>query len=155
MAIQVWDPFRELRQMEDNINRVWRGYGVPAAVQTGAEDWNILMDVTQKNDMIVVKASLPGVASEDIDLSVEDNVLSIKAERKADVEEGTTYLIRERPTGSFYRALRLPQAIDAEHIQSSYDQGVLTINLPVAEEKKRRQIKINVANKELGAGKKS
>jgi HSP20 family protein len=155
MAIQVWDPFRELRQVEDNLNRFYRSYGAPAAAQTGAEDWNILMDVMQKNDMIVVKASLPGVGPEAIDLSVEDNILSIRAERKADSEEGTVYLIRERPTGSFYRALRLPEAIDAEHIHSSYEQGVLTITLPVAEEKKRKQIKINVADKELGAGKKN
>jgi HSP20 family protein len=154
MAIQVWDPFHELRQMENNINRLWRGYGGPAA-QTGAEDWNILVDVTQKNDQVVVKASLPGVAPSEIDLSVEDNVLSIKAERKADAEEGAAYLIRERPTGSFYRALRLPETIDPERIESSYERGVLTILLPVAEEKKRRQIKINVADKELTTGKKS
>jgi HSP20 family protein len=151
MAIQVWDPLRELRQMEDNINRLWRGYG--GTTKAGVEDWNILIDVMQKNDMILVKASIPGMNPDDIDLSVEDNVLSIKAERKSEVEEDVTYLIRERPTGSFYRALRLPEAIDTEKIRSSYEQGVLTITLPVAEEKKRKQIKINVANKELGAGK--
>ncbi len=142
MAIQVWDPFRELKQIEDNLNHLWRGYGGPAA-----EDWNILIDVLERPEGIVVKASLPGVAPEAIDLSVEDNVLTIKAERKAETEAGVQYLLRERPTGSFYRALRLPEAVDTERISSGYEHGVLTVVLPLAEEKKRKQIKINVETK--------
>jgi HSP20 family protein len=143
MAIQRWDPFRDLRMMDDTVNRLWRGYGgVPAA----AEDWNLLLDVVQRDDDIVVKASIPGVKAKDIDVSFEDNVLTIKAEKKSDfTNEKSNYLIRERSYGSFYRALRLPESIDSDKIECGFEDGVLTVTLPKAEEKKKKQLKINVA----------
>lgn len=144
MVIQRWDPFRELRQMEDTMNRLWRGFGGSPATREGSEDWNILIDVIQKKDAIEVKASVPGVPPEGIEVSVEDNVLTLRAERKPDIEEGTSYLIQERPTGSFYRALRLPDTVDTDKIQSLYDNGVLTITMPKAEEKKKKQIQVKV-----------
>jgi HSP20 family protein len=142
VAIQRWDPLRDLRQMEDTVNRLWRGYG---GVPAGSEDWNILIDVVQKEDDIIVKASIPGVKPEAIDLAIEDNILTIKSERKPDFEnDNTAYLIQERPVGSFYRALRLPDTVDADKIQTTYENGVLTIVLPKAEEKKKKQIKIQI-----------
>ena len=142
MVMQRWDPFRDLRQMDDTMNRLWRGFG---GVPAGTEDWNISLDVVQKQDEIVVKASVPGVKPEAVDLSIEDNVLTIRAERKPDfTDEKSVYLVQERPTGSFYRALHLPETVDSNKIQSSYENGVLTIVLPRAEEKKKRQIKIQV-----------
>ena len=93
MVLQRFDPFRELRQMEDTMNRLWRGIGTPAAYQGGNEDWNVLLDVIEQKDGIVVKASLPGVAPDNIDVAIEDNVLTLKAERKAeDGGEGLRYL---------------------------------------------------------------
>ena len=145
MVLQRWEPFRELRQMEDTMNRLWRGYSGAPALREGAEDWNILIDVFQKKDDIVVKASIPGVKPEGIDVCLEDNVLTIKAERKPEAEgEESTYLIQERPTGSFYRALRLPDTVDTDKIQSSYENGVLTVTMPKAEEKKKKQIQVKV-----------
>ncbi len=143
MAIQRWDPFRDLRQMDDTMNRLWRGYGgVPAAT----EDWNLALDVVQHEDDIVVKASVPGVKAKDIDVSFEDNVLTVKAEKKLDfTDEKSNYLVRERSYGSFYRALRLPETIDSEKIECAFEDGVLTVTLPKAEEKKKKQLKINVA----------
>lgn len=142
MVMQRWDPFRDLRQMDDTMNRLWRGFG---GVQSGAEDWNISLDVVQRPDELVVKASIPGVKADGIDLSIEDDVLSLRAERKSDFEDDkSVYLIQERPTGSFYRALRLPESVDAGKIQSTYENGVLTIMLPKAEEKKKKQIKIQI-----------
>jgi HSP20 family protein len=142
MVLQRWDPFRDLRQMEDTMNRLWRGFGGSAA---GTEDWNISLDVVQRPDEIVVKASVPGVKPDDIDVAIEDNILTIRAERKTEYEEeGSIYLVRERQIGSFYRALRLPDTVDAGKVTSHYEDGVLTISLPKAEEKKKKQIKINV-----------
>jgi HSP20 family protein len=142
MAIQIWDPIKDMRNMEDYMNRLWRAapvYGM------GSEDWNILIDVLQRQDELMVRASMPGIKPEDIDLSIEDNVLTIRAERKAEAEgKDATYLIRERPAGSFFRALHLPETVDTTKIQSSYESGVLTIVLPKAEEKKRKQIKIEI-----------
>lgn len=145
MVIQRWDPFRELRLMEDTVNRLWRGFGGIPAYREGFEDWNILVDIIQKPESILVKASLPGVEAEAIDLSIEDNVLTLKAERKAEPEDkDSRYLLQERPAGSFYRAIRLPDSVDTSKIQSSYENGVLSIELPKAEERKKKQIKIQV-----------
>ena len=143
MAIQRWDPFRDLRQMDETVNRLWHGFG---GVPAGTEDWNILIDVIQREEELVVKASMPGVKAEDIDVAYEDNILTIKAVRKMDTaDDRSVYLIHERPAGSFYRALRLPETVDANKIHSSYEDGILTITLPKAEEKKKKQIKIQVS----------
>jgi HSP20 family protein len=152
MVLQRWEPFRELRQMEDTMNRLWRGFG---GYHEGTEDWNIAIDVIQKPEEIVVKASLPGVKPEDIDVTVEDNVLSLKAQRTSETEEtGASYLVRERTSGSYYRALRLPDTIDTGKIKCEYEHGILTIDLPRAEEKKPKRIKVGVgsAKKEIEAG---
>ena len=145
MVLQRWDPFRDLRQMEDTMNRLWRGFGGTPSYREGAEDWNVLLDVIQHKDELVVKASIPGVKPEGIEVAVEDNVLTLRAERKPEAEsEEVAYLIQERPTGSFYRALRLPDTIDTDKIQCNYDNGVLTITMPKAEEKKNKQIQVKV-----------
>lgn len=142
MVMQRWDPFKDVRQMEDMMNRFWR---VNPSYREGNEDWHILLDVIQKKDDIVVKASIPGVKPEGIRVTVEDNVLTVKAERKPEAEgNDVVYLIQERPTGSFYRALRLPETVDTSKIESEYENGVLTITLPKAEEKKPKHIEIKV-----------
>ena len=153
MVLQRFDPFRDLRNMEDTMNRLWRGFGT-TTTREGAEDWNIAIDVVQKADEIVVNASLPGVKPEDIDLTIEDNVLTLKAERQAEHrEEDSRYLIQERSYGRYYRALRLPDTVDVNKVKSNFDGGVLTISLPKAEEKKPKQIKVGVgAKKEIEAG---
>jgi HSP20 family protein len=145
MVIQRWNPYRELKQVEDTMDRLWRLGGISGYTEA-AEEWNILIDVMQKKDDIIVSASVPGIKPEEIDVAVEDNVLTIRAERKADIEENTKYLIHERPVGSFFRALRLPDTVDTEKIVSSYSNGVLTITMPKAEEKKKKLIQVKVEN---------
>jgi HSP20 family protein len=131
--------------MEDTMNRLWRGFSGSPASREGMEDWNILIDVIRKKDDIEVKASIPGVNPEEIEVTIEDNVLTLKALRKTETEgEEAAYLVRERPTGSFYRALRLPDTVDTNKIESRYENGVLTILLPKAEEKKPKQIQVKV-----------
>ena len=152
MVMQRWEPFKELRQMDDNINRLWRNYFTSG--YRGNEEWNIAIDVIRKPDELVVKASVPGIKPEDIDVSVEDNILTLKAEKKSEIEESNAdYLIQERTVGSFYRALRLPEMVDTNKIGCDYENGILTINMPRAEEKKKKQIKVNVS-KTLESGKK-
>ncbi len=142
MTTKLWNPLQEMRMMENLANRLWQSNDY-----SSCEDWNISLDVMKKGDTFAVAASLPGIDAKDIDVSIEDNVLTIRAERKdpaADDKE-ITYLVNERPVGSFYRALRLPETIDTSKIQSSYKDGVLMITLPKAEELKKKQIKIDVA----------
>jgi len=144
MVLQRFDPIREIRQMENTMNRLWRGLGASGYTE-GDEYWNIPMDVIQKEDTLEVKASIPGVNAEKIDVAVEDNVLTIKAEKKTETEkEEGQYLMRECVTGSFYRALRLPDTVDTDKIESHYDNGVLTVMMPKAEEKKKKQIQVKV-----------
>lgn len=141
MALQRWDPFQEFRQMDRALNRLWRGFNLPDE----AEHWNIPIDVARKGDEIIVKASLPGVKPDDIEVSVENNVLTLRGQSSEDkeVDEGG-YLVRERAWGTFYRALSLPDTVDTDKIKPVYADGILTVTLPTAEEKKKKQIKVAV-----------
>ena len=151
MVMQRWEPFRELRRMENTMNHLWDRVGY----REGTENWNILLDVLEKGDNIEVKASIPGVNPEDIEVAIEDNILSLKAERNLETErEEGTYLIQERASGSFYRALHLPDAVDTNKIDCRYDNGVLTVTMPKAEEKKRKQIKVKAAGGAKAIGEK-
>ena len=145
MVMQRWAPLRELRQMEDTMNRFWHGLGGLPAFREPSEGWNIPIDVIQKGDDVIIKASLPGVKAGDVSVTVEDNILALRAEKKTEVEEEDAgYLMRESTYGSFYRALRLPETVDTDKIKSSLEDGVLTITMPKAEEKKRKQIEVKV-----------
>ena len=152
MVVNRWDPFRELRplreirRVEDTVDRVWRGLGAHA-VGTAPDDasWAIPLDVVRDGDNVVAHASLPGVKPEDISVTIDDSVLTISGhtETEADGTQGK-YLVRERRTGTFQRSLRLSDSIDAENAESSYEAGVLTITLPKLEAKKAKQLSITV-----------
>jgi HSP20 family protein len=152
MTLMRWDPFTELRRMEENMNRLWRGF----TGDGGGEAWAVPLDVMEEGDNIIVHASLPGVNPDNFNVTVENNVLSIRAETKEEREgkEGD-YLMRERRYGSFYRSLRLPDTVDTDRAQTSYENGVLTLSFPKMESKKAKQLKVNVrAANEVIEGKK-
>lgn len=145
MVLQRWDPFVEMRSMEDAINRMWRGLGQRPAQANGGEHWHIPLDVVQEGDDIVVHASLPGVDPDDIEVNVEDGVLTIDARTATENEtEKGGYLLRERRSGSYHRALRLPETVDEEQAESGYDKGVLTVRFAKQEAKKARRLEIKV-----------
>ena len=148
MVLQRWDPFYDFRRIHEAMNRRRRDFA-PAHLVANGRGWAIPVDVVEEGDDILVKASLPGVKPDDIDVSIEDKVLTIKGETKAEVErtEGG-YLVKERRTGSFHRSLRLPDTVDSEKAKTQYDNGVLTVVLPKAESKKAKHLKV-VAGKEL------
>ena len=140
MAVERWSPFDEIRRFDDVFNRFLRG---PKAFGETAESWSIPLDVTRTGDDVVVKASLPGIPKDKVDLTLEDNVLTIRGElnEESEKEEGG-YLLKERRSGSFYRAVQLPESVDAEKVTTSYEDGVLTVQLPKVEEKKARKLAI-------------
>jgi HSP20 family protein len=129
--------------MEENMNRLWRGF--PG--EGGSEAWAVPLDVVEEGDNIVVHASVPGVDPDDINVTVENNVLTIRAETKDEKEtkEGD-YLMRERRYGSFYRSLRLPDTVDTDRAQTTCENGVLSLSFPKMESKKAKQLKVNVRN---------
>src|ERR687896_922167 len=143
MVLRRWEPFRELRKMQGNLDRLWRDLGHGGGEAGNVENWAIPLDVVQQGDNIVVKASVPGVNPEDIDVSIENDVLTIKGQTKEEREhqEGN-YLMRERRSGSFYRALRLPDTLDSDQAQSHYEHGVLSITFPRMESKRARRLQI-------------
>ena len=147
MVLQRWDPFVEMRRtmMEDAMNRVLRGFGQRSAHAGRREHWYIPLDVVEEGDDVVIQASLPGVDPGKIEVEVEDGVLSIGAatETEKDTEQGG-YLLRERRTGSYRRAIRLPESVDEGRAESSYDRGVLTIRFAKQEARKARRLEIEV-----------
>ena len=139
-------PFNELRQMQDNMDRMWRRFGTFIHEDgSGMEAWAAPLDVVADGDDFVVRASLPGVSPDNIQVSIEDNVLTIRGETASHFEntEGN-YLMRERRSGSFHRSLRLPDTVDQDKAEPRYEHGVLTINLPKAEAKKAKQFDVKV-----------
>ena len=103
------------------------------------------MDLSRTGDSYVLNADLPGIDPASVDISVDGQLLSIRAERPAPTAEGVTYLARERRTGTFLRRFTLGQNVDTTGITAGYDNGVLTVTVPVAEKAKPRKIEIGVA----------
>ena len=139
MVLQRWDPLFDFRRA---MNRHVRATRI-SRPETENKEWAIPLDVVEEEDELLVRASIPGVKVDDIDVSIENRVLTIKAETKSEGEhkEGG-YLVRERRSGSFLRSLRLPESVDADKAKTNYSDGVLTVNLPKAESRKAKHIKI-------------
>jgi HSP20 family protein len=152
MVLQRWDPFAEVRRFHHTFNRdVRNDFGRQAWVSptasngTAENDWRIPLDAVEEGDNLVLRASVPGVDPDDIEVTIEDGVLSIKGESKAETEDKVSgYLMRERRSGSFHRSIRLPETIDADKAESGYENGVLTITLPRIEAKKAKRLAITV-----------
>ncbi len=139
MVLQRRDPFRDLRRIENTMDRFWRGSG---AYEAGG--WAVPLDVVQDGDSIVIHGTLPGVKAEDISVTIDDGVLEIKAESKTDHEEQNgSYLIRERRAGKFHRVIRLPDSVDADKAETRYEDGVLTVRLPKVEARKAKVLEVN------------
>ncbi len=143
MVLARWDPFREMRRLDEAFNRARRATSEGAAE---IRQWAVPLDVVAEDDKILVKATLPGIKAEDIDVTVEDDLLTIKAETKEEHEERVDkYLLRERRAGNFYRALRLPDTVDSEKVETTYADGVLTIAFLKTETKKAKRLEVKVA----------
>lgn len=107
--------------------------------------WSVSLDVAENEDGYIVKASLPGIKADDVELTLEDNVLTVKGETKSDetIDEAQ-YHVRERRYGSFSRSIRFPVLVKSEGVQANFEDGVLTLNVPKAEEVKPKRIEIKV-----------
>ena len=142
-----FSPFSDLRQMQNNMDRMWKRFGTFHHEDGGGiEAWAAPLDVVADGDDFVVRASMPGVAPDNIQVSIEDNVLTIRGETASHFESSEgSYLMRERRVGSFHRSLRLPDAVDQDKAEPRYEHGVLTITLPKADAKRARQFEVKVS----------
>jgi HSP20 family protein len=135
------DPFRELDRL---TQQVWGSVARPSAMP---------MDAYRLGDEFIVHFDLPGVDPDSIDLEIEQNVLTVRAERPALGGEGAEMLVTERPTGTFTRQLFLGETLDTEHLEANYNAGVLILTIPVHEAAKPRKLSITStdSNKQLTA----
>jgi HSP20 family protein len=140
-AVVRFDPFRDITSLRDEMNRLFsRTLGEGASAGSA---WTPAVDIFDTAEAIVLKAELPGLTPDDIDIEVDDNVLTIKGERRFEdkVEEGRYYRL-ERAYGQFSRSVTLPQGVKADEISASFDQGVLEVRVPKADEVKPRKISV-------------
>jgi len=147
MAIERWDPFREAISLRDAMNTLLQESFIrPTGLMTQEDYAPLPLDVSETDDAFVVKSSLPGVRPEDVQITVQGNTLIIRGESKAEEEKkGEQWHLRERRFGRFQRSVTLPAPVSADRAQAHYENGVLTLTLPKAEEAKPRQIKIGGA----------
>ena len=145
MGIVRYDPFRDLRTLQEEVNRLFStnltrsfdGEGI------GRGAWAPSVDIYENKDQIVLEAELPGMKQEDFDLSIENSVITLRGERKFEkTDETDNYHRVERSYGSFTRSFTLPQTVSAEGAVAEYSNGVLRVTLPKREETKARRIEV-------------
>jgi len=149
MAILRWDPTRDLSSLQSEMNRVFSTFFDSPPSQSGGGAggvgrWLPAMDLSETRDGYVLHADLPGMSEDDVQIELEDNVLTISGERRQ--EEATSaggYLRTERARGSFARSLTLPAGVDPERIEATFHNGVLELRIPKPEERKPRRISIS------------
>lgn len=139
-----WDPMREMMTLRNAMDQLFNSAFVGPDFVWEGSSVGVALDVIENADDYVVKASLPGIKPDDIDVTFDNNVLTIKGDIKEekDVEE-TKYHLRERRYGSFSRSISLPSNIKTDSIQADYADGILTLTLPKAEEAKPKRIQVH------------
>ena len=144
MTIVRWEPVRELNSLQSEMNRFFNTvFDSPAGSQGVLRRWMPAMDLVESADHFVLRADLPGMDEDDVAIEVEDGVLIVSGERKAEHEETKEGFHRvERSFGSFSRSLTLPQGVDADAVTASFDRGVLEIRIPKPAQRKPRKIAI-------------
>ena len=141
MSVLRFDPFRDVDRLAEQMFSAGLR-GTPRSVP---------MDAYRRGEQFLIHLDLPGVDPDAIELTVEQNVLTVRAERRFEPEEGDELVISERPQGTFTRQLLLGESLDTDSLEADYDQGVLTLRIPVAEAAKPRRVEI----KRSGGGQRS
>jgi HSP20 family protein len=150
MAIVRWEPLREIGSLQNEMNRLFNTvFDTPQQGGNGgsqaARRWVPAMDLVETEADFVLRADLPGLGEEDVSIELEDNVLTLAGERKAEHEEKQEGYYRvERAFGRFSRSLTLPKGVDPESVTASFTNGVLEVRIPKPEERKPRKISIAV-----------
>lgn len=148
MTLIRWTPIRGMTGFQDEMNRLFNEFfaSSPDQGETGALLWNPLVDIAETKDDIIVKAEIPGMKKDDIKVVIQDNVLTLKGEKQEEKQEkDKTYHRVERSYGSFERSFSLPVSVQVDQVKADYKEGVLTINLPKAEEAKPKEVSVNVS----------
>lgn len=152
MALLRWEPVAELNTLQNEMNRLFNTFfdqPSPTGRDVGmSRRWVPAMDLVETSEHYVLRADLPGLSDGDVNVQLQDNVLTISGERKPehdDQQEG--YYRLERAFGAFSRALTLPDGVDPDTVQGHFDRGVLEIKIPKPEQKKPRQVQITLGDR--------
>lgn len=144
--LSTWTPFDRLASLRDEMNRLF-DFSTPGLGREAGlfSNWSPALDVSHDKDQVYVRAELPGMKKDEIDISLHNGMISISGERKHgdETKEGENFR-SERFFGRFNRSVALPTRVDSNNVQASYKDGVLTVTLPKAEEAKPKQIQVNV-----------
>jgi HSP20 family protein len=146
-SVTRWDPFRNISTLQDQVNRLFETSFQGKADNSALTTWAPAVDIYETENELVLKVDLPDIDEKDLDVRVENNMLTIRGERKFDetVKEDN-YLRVERSYGSFSRSFTLPTTVNTESIKATYVNGVLTVELPKRAESKLKQVKVNITN---------
>lgn len=142
-----WEPFRGISSLQEQFNRLFENRFSTGTEEQTLTAWAPAVDVYETENELVIKADLPQVSEKELDVRVENNMLTIRGERKFEQKvKEENYLRMERAYGSFSRSFSLPNTVNTEAVQAEYKEGVLTVTLPKRAESKPKQVKINVTN---------
>jgi len=149
MAIVRWDPFDAFIGAQEDLNRMFRrGWLCAPGTEEGLAEggkWAPALDIYETADSLVLEAELPGMDPKDIDVTVDDGILTVKGERKHEKEvEEENYFRVERAYGFFQRSVRLPVEAETDRVKASYDAGVLKVTVPKAEPKKPKAVPVTI-----------
>lgn len=145
-AVTRWEPFRGASTLQEQVNRLFNDVFERTREESSLTSWAPAVDIFETEHELVVKADLPDVDPKDLDIRVENNVLTIRGERKFEKKVNEeNYLRVERTYGAFTRSFSLANTVNSEAIKADYQNGVLTLNLPKREEAKPKQIKVTVS----------
>lgn len=147
MALVKWDPFREMASLQHSINRLFDDNFRLLKAPEGAlaQGLSFPVDIKDTGEAILIKAELPGMSKEDIKVNFNDNMLTIRGERKREEkEEGANFIRVERSYGSFSRSFSVDMPVKYNEIKARYQDGVLEITLPKEEEAKKKEISVEV-----------
>jgi HSP20 family protein len=152
MALIRWEPAAELNTIQNEMNRLFNTFfDQPAPTDRGGANtrrWVPAMDLVETADHYILRADLPGLSDDDINIQLEDNVLTISGERKTQHEQHEEGYYRiERASGSFARSLTLPEGVESDKVQAHFDRGVLEIRISKPEQKKPRQVQITLGTR--------
>jgi HSP20 family protein len=144
MTIVRWEPLRELGTLQSEMNRLFNTvFDAPGGNGGTLRRWMPAMDLLETGDHFVLRADLPGMSEEDVNIELEDSTLTVSGERKTEHESSEEGYYRvERASGSFHRSLTLPKGVDPESVTASFDRGVLEVRIPKPEARKPRKIQI-------------
>ena len=147
MTITRFDPFRQLVRVQDRMNRLFEdALGRPVEdADFFAGAWTPAVDILENTNDIVLRAELPGMKPEEVDILIENNTLTLRGERKFEVnDDKTNYHRRERTYGAFSRSFTLPSIVQQDKVTAEFKDGILQVSLPKKEETKPKQIAIKV-----------